>query len=265
LLHGSPGSRLLRPPDEEAVRRIGVRLITYDRPGYGVSDRAPGRAMVDCTADVASIADELGVGLFRVQGRSFGGPHALAVAARLGERVVRASCVVSPAPADAPGLDLLVGMDPVNVRLFHIAQQGEEVLHPEMEHQASELLQRIAVHPGQFLSKDWQLDEADRSVLGDTAMQQMINENMREAFRSGVWGWVDDGLAAVKPWGFELSEIKVPVEIRYGAKDVLVPSAHGTWLAANVPGARAVVTQDAGHFSEPTAMVETLRLLAQDE
>src|SRR3954452_3100554 len=97
-LHGTPGSRLGRHPDEDAVRAAGLRVITYDRPGYGASDRHAGRRVVDCVADVAAIADTLGIDTFFVSGGSGGGPHSLAVAARLGDRVLAALCVVGAAP-----------------------------------------------------------------------------------------------------------------------------------------------------------------------
>src|SRR5947209_5210464 len=111
-LHGTPGSRFGRPPLEGAVRELGVRMITYDRPGYGGSTRHPGRRVVDCVGDVAAIADALGIGRFAVTGGSGGGPHCLAVAARLPDRVLRARCIVGVAPFRAQGLDFYAGMDP---------------------------------------------------------------------------------------------------------------------------------------------------------
>src|SRR4051794_8100368 len=100
-LHGTPGSRLNRHPDAEQYARAGARVITYDRPGYGGSTRRPGRSVVDCVEDVAALADHLGLDRFAVTGGSGGGPHALAVAARLGDRVVRCRCVVGVAPYGA--------------------------------------------------------------------------------------------------------------------------------------------------------------------
>ncbi|HSC49445.1 MAG TPA: alpha/beta hydrolase, partial [Gaiellaceae bacterium] len=104
-LHGTPGSRLGRHHDESAYVEVGARVITYDRPGYGGSDRRRGRRVLDCVSDVAAIADALEVERFAVTGGSGGGPHSLAVAARLPERVTRAACDVGVAPFETPDLD----------------------------------------------------------------------------------------------------------------------------------------------------------------
>ena len=258
-LHGTPGSRLGRHPDEDAVRAIGVRVITYDRPGYGMSERLPGRRVVDCVGDVAAIADSLGIDRFFVGGLSGGGPHALAVAARLPDRVIAAQCIVGVAPPDAAGLDWYAGMDPLNVQEFGWAQQGEQVLHRELARLAAEDLERIAADPTKLLSDDWELDPADRSVLARPDVQRVALEMIRGAHRPGVWGWVDDDLAFLEPWGFELGEIAVPTEIRYGSKDVLVPAAHGAWLAGHVPEAEVFVDDSAGHLAEPEKALAIMR------
>lgn len=260
-LHGTPGSRYGRPALEDAVRELGIRVVTYDRPGYGVSTRHPGRRVVDCTADVAAIVDALGIGEFAVTGGSGGGPHALAVAARLGARVLRARCVVGVAPYGVEGLDFFAGMDPMNVREFGWALEGEAVLRPELEREAAADLERLAADPSKLLSDDWHVDEADRAVMADERAQLVSGEMMREAYRSGVWGWFDDDVAFTLPWGFDVAEITVPVEVRYGLKDVLVPAAHGAWLAEHVPGAEVTVLPEAGHLAGPEAQVEALRTL----
>jgi pimeloyl-ACP methyl ester carboxylesterase len=261
-LHGTPGSRFGRHPDEDAVRGLGIRLVTYDRPGYGASTRHPGRRVVDCVGDVAAIADTLGIERFAVTGGSGGGPHALAVAARLPDRVLRARCVVGVAPFDADGLDFYAGMDPENLKEFGLAEQGETVLQPALEQFAAADLERIATDPSKVLSDDWELADADRAVLADVRIQTVMGEMMREAFRNGVWGWVDDDLAFLRPWGFDVAEIRVPVEVRYGAQDVLVPASHGDWLARHVPGAEVTVDQAAGHLADPETALRLLRSLA---
>jgi pimeloyl-ACP methyl ester carboxylesterase len=261
-LHGTPGSRLLRPPDEEALRRAGIDLITYDRPGYGASDRAAGRRVVDCVADVEAIVNALGVSRFAVTGRSGGGPHALAVAARLPDRVAVAESVVGAAPFDAAQLDWTAGMDAENVVEFGWAGQGERVLHRELTRLAEVDLERITADPAKVYSDDWQFADADRAVLARDDVQRVLVETLREAYRPGVWGWVDDDLAFLAPWGFDVTEIRVPVTVRYGRKDVLVPAAHGDWLADHVPGADVIVDDDAGHQVGPEVVLERMVALA---
>ena len=262
-LHGTPGSRLARHPDEEAVRDAGIRLITYDRPGYGESDRAAGRRVVDCVSDVEDIMNTLGVATFALTGRSGGGPHSLAVAARLPDRVLRAECVVGVAPFDADGLDWTAGMDPENLEVFSWVLQGESVLHDQLARLAAADLERMAADPSKVLSDDWQLADADRQILDRHDVQKVMVEAKREALRPGVWGWVDDDLAFLEPWGFDVDEIQVPITVRYGSQDVMVPPTHGAWLAAHIPGADVVVDAGEGHLPVPEAVLERMVALVK--
>jgi pimeloyl-ACP methyl ester carboxylesterase len=259
VLHGTPGSRFSgRHPDPEKVRAAGLRLITYDRPGYGGSTRHHGRSVVDCVADIAAVADELGLEQFAVTGGSGGGPHSLAATARLPERVTRAECFVSPAPYEAEGLDYFAGMDPENVKEIGWALDGEETLVPALEREAQTALDRVDADPAAMLS-EFDLSEADRAVLAQEAVRQSMRISFREAMAQGIAGWVDDDLAMVRPWGFDLAEIRVPVQVRYGAADVLVPAAHGAWLAAHVPGASVLVDGASGHLSTPDERLERIQ------
>lgn len=250
-LHGTPGSRLSRHPDEEVYRRAGVRAITYDRPGYGGSSRHPGRSVADAPADVAAIADALGLTRFAVTGGSGGAPHALACGALLPERVIRCASVVGPTPVNDGGLpaeEWVDGMVEGNVREFGWAMQGEEVLRPNSERVAAELLQSIQGDAQNPLGEDFALSPEDLDVIGRSGIRTMLAAAMREGIGRSVDGFVDDDLAFVKPWGFEPSQITVPVTVAYGPHDTLVPRRHGEWLAETIPGARRVVL-GGGHFA----------------
>jgi len=261
LLHGTPGCRLSgRHPDESRVVEAGLRLITYDRPGYGQSARHKGRRVVDCVADITAIADELGIDRFFVKGGSGGGPHALAAGARLPQRVTRVACDVGVAPYEADDIDWLAGMDPANVREFKWALAGEETLRPELEQQAEQAIAKVEADPKTLLN-EFNLSSADLAVLEDPRVQQRLRATTREAFANGVSGWVDDDLAFTVPWGFDVSELDVPVEIRYGATDVLVPAGHGEWLAEHIPHATVTVDDSGGHLSDPDEGLEQLREL----
>ena len=152
LLHGTPGSRLDGQGNASAYADVGARAIMYDRPGYGGSDRFRGRRVVDSVADVSAIANSLDIERFAVSGGSWGGPHSLAVAARLPERVTRAACIAGPAPFDIPGFDWFAGMDAVNIKEIGWALEGEDVLAREVEQTATGILKRVADDPSKVIS-----------------------------------------------------------------------------------------------------------------
>jgi pimeloyl-ACP methyl ester carboxylesterase len=267
MLHGTPGCRLERWPDEDLYRRLGVLVVTHDRPGYGRSTRRPGRRIVDEVDDVVALADHLGLEQFGVTGGSGGGSHALACAALLPDRVVRATCQVGVAPLGNPGLDQeswLAGMDPENVKEFGWAVAGEEVLIPELEAEHERITARVAVDPSAVLDA-FELSDSDREELARRERVQIIRESWAEHSALGVEGWADDDLAHIRPWGFDLDRISIPVLVWYGATDVLVPPAHGEWLAANVPGCVVKVDGVAGHLgTDPReAITENARWLRE--
>jgi pimeloyl-ACP methyl ester carboxylesterase len=206
--------------------------------------------VVDCVDDVAAIAHTLEIEQFAVIGGSGGGPHALAVAACLPERVRRATCAVGIAPYDIVDFDWFEGMDAFNVRLFGLAMEGEEALVPELEREAADTRERVAVDPAKVIGDEVNLPEVDRAELAKTERHEVIRQSVSEAFRNGVWGWVDDDLCFTHPWGFDLVEIRVPTRVTYGTSDVLVPRRHGEWLARHVPGAEVVVDEDRGHLDD---------------
>jgi len=250
-LHGTPGCRLERWPDEQVYTDAGVCWITHDRPGYGRSTRRPGRSVVDEVDDVVALADELGLERFGVFGVSGGGPHVLACSALLPDRVARAVCAVSLAPLGTPGLERdewLAGMDPENVKEVGWIEAGEETLTRELEREYAETRERVAVDPSK-LFENFEMSDSDRAQTERPELQQVIRESVFESGISGVGGWVDDGLAMIsRQWGFDVGQITVPVLVRYGATDVFVPAAHGEWLAAHVPGCVVKVNDDAGHL-----------------
>lgn len=262
-LHGTPGSRLVGQANASAYASVGARVITYDRPGYGGSDRFRGRRVVDCVADVSAIADTLGIERFAVTGGSWGGPHSLAVAARLPERVTRAACAAGVAPFDMPGFDWFADMDAVNIEELGWALQGEDVLTRNIERVAARMLERVADDPSKMISDNVQLSEADRAQMANPERHEAIRKGINEAFRHGVGGYVDDVLCLIQPWGFDVTEIRVPTRVIYGLTDVLVPRQHGDWLAHNVPNAEAVIDEQGGHVPDSKLEMERIGWLVQ--
>ena len=256
--HGTPGSRISYWQDGSIDARHGLRRITFDRAGYGESTRNPGRSIADVVPDVATIADALGIDRFVAVGGSGGGPHVLATAALLGERVMRCMAVVSLAPIDA-GFDLSEGMNAGNVEEFRAAMEGEAAFRPVAEREAATTLQRLREGRVDWLGDSYEMSDADREEMAKDLEATL--DDFEHSLAHGVDGWVDDMLAAVKPWGFDLDRVTVPLQIRYGRTDNLVPPRHGDWLAARLPHADVVVTE-AGHLAGEAALESIYRWLA---
>jgi pimeloyl-ACP methyl ester carboxylesterase len=239
---GTPGTRLWSPQLASVVARSTARVLVYDRPGYGGSTRQPGRSIADVAADVAVLADARGWDRFGVVGVSGGGPHALACGALLPARVTRCAAVVSPAPYDRAGLaqdSWFAGMSPGNVAEFTAALQGEPVYRPLVERLGREAVDR-AEQGEPAVPSGYDLPESDlaemRRRLTEPASGRL--ERVRAAWL-GTDGWIDDALALVQPWGFDVAHMRVPVTVWYGPDDVLCPHGHAEWLIAHVPGAQA--------------------------
>ena len=161
-LHGTPGSRFDGQANASTYADVGARVITYDRPGYGGSDRFRGRRVVDCVADVSAIAGSLGIERFAVSGGSWAA-HSLAIAARLPERVTRSACVAGVAPFDMPGFDWFAGMDAVNIDEIGWALEGEDRLAREIDRMATAWLERLADDPSK--AGEVEFSDADRAVM----------------------------------------------------------------------------------------------------
>ena len=257
MLHGTPGSRNGPIPRPSVLYRLGIRLICPDRPGYGRSTRQKDRQVVDAARDVAAIADALGVDEFSVVGRSGGGPHALACAAKLPQRVRKAGVLVSLAPSDAKGLNWYDGMTGSNVDEYSRAQLGASAIAVELS-ERSELIRQDPEFLLKFLEPE--LTIPDRRIVRDPAIRRLLTDTYAEALREGAEGWIDDVLALRGSWGFELPKIHVPVLLWHGADDVFSPVAHTLWLASQIPGAKSEVKRGAAHFDA----VEVLpRILAR--
>jgi pimeloyl-ACP methyl ester carboxylesterase len=258
LLHGTPGSRSGPKPRGSVSYRLGVLLITYDRPGYGRSARHQGRVVADAAGDVAAIADDLGIDRFAVVGRSGGGPHALACAALLRDRVRRTAVLVGLAPANARGLDWYDGMTDDNVAAYTTAETDLSALVTELTSRA----ERLARDPESLLAGlRGQMVDADRRVVDDVAIRRLHAETYAEALRHGPFGWLDDILALRADWGFDLGSIASPVRIWHGADDRFSPVSHARWLAARIPGARIDVQPGTAHFGAVEILPEILSWL----
>jgi pimeloyl-ACP methyl ester carboxylesterase len=244
--HGTPGAvPQLRAMQRAAIAR-GWRLVTYSRAGYGGSPRNSGRQVVDVVTDVEAILDHLAAPRCLTAGWSGGGPHALATGARLADRVAGVLCIAGVAPYGLDELDFLAGMGEQNIDEFNAALAGEAQLRAYIGKDADHLRE---AKPADVISAlSTLLPEVDRAVLTDEFGEDMA-AGFREAVRTGLDGWLDDDLAFVSAWGFDFPEITVPTFVWQGSADLMVPVAHGEWLADNIPGVTAHIESGEGHLS----------------
>jgi pimeloyl-ACP methyl ester carboxylesterase len=244
--HGTPGSVRRFGVVQRAAHERGLRLVTFSRPGYGDSTRLPGRSVADVAADVAAVLDHLDAPRCLVAGWSGGGPHALATAALLPDRVAGALVIAGVAPWDADGLDFLAGMGEQNIDEFGLAVRGEAAIRGSLEAEAIAL--RSATVADLVKGMDTLLPDVDRAVLTDEYGAD-LTASFAEALRVSVDGWLDDDLAFVRPWGFSLADITVPCFVWQGSEDLMVPFTHGQWLAGHIPGVTAHLETGEGHLS----------------
>jgi pimeloyl-ACP methyl ester carboxylesterase len=227
--HGSPQTGVLLDPLLEAAAARGIRLFAYARPSYGGSTPAPGRDVAAAASDVARVADAFGIERFATMGASGGGPHALACAALLGERVSAVACLASIAPY-TDEFDWFAGI--VAPGGLRSALEGREARARFAE--TDEFDERS------FTAADWAALSDPWRSLGQDAMR---------ADQAGPDGLIDDDVAFASPWGFDVAAIEAPVLFVQGAEDRVVPPAHADWLVRRTPRSELWLRPRDGHVS----------------
>jgi pimeloyl-ACP methyl ester carboxylesterase len=239
FFHGAPGSRLFCP-DAGVARDLGLRLITFDRPGFGRSDPNEGRDIVGTVPDVAALVDHLGFGRFALAGVSAGGPHTLACASALGDRVTGVAVASMPGPLDeVPG---------AWVRLGDQMRPTAEMARAEpfrSRRAVVRYMQAWVDDPSTYLRPGG--PPADRAVKADPRFRPMLLADVAEALRGGAVGQADDLIAFWRPWGFSVAEAPAGVRLFHGAQDSR-SRADFDHLIAALPAARPTVWLDQGHY-----------------
>lgn len=232
--HGWPACRL----EAGLIPDLPVRLLALDRPGYGRSSPHPGRSLLDWANDVAYVTERLGIDRFHVVGLSGGGPYATACAHALPNRVLSLS-LVSPVPPPELVPHRAAGVG-------HLFRLGR---HPRLAHRlfsvARPLLRRRIITPRTVVGSG--LPESDLAVL-DPAMLAALGLVWREGFRRSIQGALSDAQVYARPWGFDVSEIKVPSSLWFGGRDSLIPEAALAPFAA-IPGIAWHRLPEDGHYS----------------
>ena len=247
--HGTPNIGAPPEPLFATSDRLGIRWVSYDRPGYGGSTPNPGRDVGSAAGDVAAIADELGIERFGVVGHSGGGPHALACAALLPDRVVAVVSVAGLAPLGAEDLDWFEGMAP----------SGEAALRAAVEG-------RTAKEAYEASGPDDQPEFTPADTAALTGEWGWLLDVVRPALAAGPGGLIDDDLAIVAPWGFDPSRATIPALLLHGGRDRVVPSSHSEWLARTWPRSELRLSPGDGHISilgSASAALEWLEALAR--
>lgn len=233
----------------------GLRVVSYARPGYSGSSRFEGRSVGDAASDIAAVMDFLDASTFLTLGHSGGGPHALACAALLGERCEAAATLASVAPYDIFDGEWTSGMASENVEEFAVAvdhpERLESYLSTQLHSFSGVTAEDVAESFGGLVS---QVDVD--AMTGEIA--ELCAGWVRRAAEDGLYGWVDDDLAVVDPWGFDLDSIEVPVSVWQGREDRMVPFEHGRWLTDHIPTARPRLFVDDGHISLMTNRLDEI-------
>jgi pimeloyl-ACP methyl ester carboxylesterase len=229
--HGSPNIGAPPEPLFSAANRLGIRWVSYDRPGYGGSTPRPDRDVASAAGDASAVADALGIDRFAVMGHSSGGSHALACAALLQERVLGVVVVAGIAPFGAEGLDWFAGFGPAGVADLRAAAAGRAALEKRLAESDDE---------PEFTPED------EAALAGEWSW---FIDVVRPALAGGMGGFIDDDLASVGTWGFDPADVIAPALFLHGGRDRVVPAAHGEWLARHCPSAELWLYPEDGHIS----------------
>jgi pimeloyl-ACP methyl ester carboxylesterase len=250
--HGLPASRIEARLTHTTACRLGIRIVAPDRPGFGLSDRLPGRRLADWPEDVAQLADALGLNRFAVLGVSAGGPYAIACACLMPKRLTAIGLVGALGPIAIPGLDRSMKW-PARFS-FHLARDRPRLAELLYAGLAARLLRRRPLLALLLL----QVAEPDRPVLQCDEVRRILQASIQEAFRHGGKGAVEELKLLASGWGLALQWISRPVHLWHGEKDRTVPVILGRHLAAAIPHCQTRFFADEGHFSLPVKHMEEI-------
>jgi pimeloyl-ACP methyl ester carboxylesterase len=239
--HGFPGSRILWPAFDPhgSAATMNARVVAIDRPGVGLSDFKRGREILDWPNDVIELADVLKLDRFSVLGMSGGGPYAVACAFKISERLTSTGIVCGMGPIEAPGY-----MDGASW-IF----PGKSLLLRRLLLMLTSMV--IRKNPDKFISQmNETVSAPDRALLkSHPEVANMIVDDWREAFRSGIGGTHQESTLYTRPWGFRLQDITAEVHLWHGEQDDNVVCSVGRYVADTIPNCHPTFFEDEGHFS----------------
>jgi pimeloyl-ACP methyl ester carboxylesterase len=261
--HGTPGSRLDLTFGDATVSQQGVRIISFDRPGYGASTESS-FSLSSVAHDALSIADSLGLATFATLGLSGGGPFALAAAAVGGARVTGVGVASGAGPFElVPGA--LEQLSEIDKEAYSHLPADPQAAALGFASGFEELAQMLRSGDDEAVIAEFApaLSACDRVLLRDKAVGPNVIGSMREGLSNSVLGGGWDNVAWIGHWDFELSQVHCPVLLWYGEDDLMAPPAHGQWLKANLPNATLTTRPSEGHFGLVDHFSEVLQELRQ--
>jgi pimeloyl-ACP methyl ester carboxylesterase len=243
FFHGFPGSRLQRAPGDLIATSLGARIITIDRPGFGLSAFQPGRTLLDWPNDVAALADALEIDQFAAIGLSGGGPYLLACAYKIPRRLTSATIISGLGPLDQPGVNL--GMDRSNRIVLGIAKRTPWWLIRLILAPAVTIVQRGPATVSKYLPAS--APQVDKDVFARPAVQAMNRADLLEACRNGVDGLSWELVLFTRPWGFRLEDINMKMYLWQGEADTTIPLSMAKYMARTLPDCQARFIPGEGH------------------
>lgn len=256
LFHGSPQAASCWLYADPVARELGVRAVAPDRPGIGRSTIAPGRRLGDWPRDVTALADALEIDSFGVLGWSAGGPYALACGAALPDRITSVGIAAGTCPLDWPGAT--DGLNRQDVHLVHLVIRSPRLARAALSSAAAAtrlsppVASRIARHA---------LSIPERGSWQRHARELDDMRFFLDAFQQGAAGVADDYRVYSQPWGFDVSDVRIPTHFWHGDADSLVPLRHAELLSARIPGSEVTVLADTGHLLVYDHLGEMLRTI----
>ncbi len=241
--NGSGGSRLEHPSDPAILGALGIRLISTDRPGHGVSDPQPGRTLLDWPNDIAQLADHLGIDRFHVMGWSAGGPYALACAHQMPARVLTGALISGLAPPDRPGP--YEGLPVFLKTLMLIGRRFPSVVYL-FRRLVYKMLRGDRDKVGAKLAASF--PPADKAAIKASNSQDWLLANILEGYRQGWKGPGQDDIIINSPWGFEIKDIETRFDVWQGEIDKNVPLNQGEYQHRMLPDSRLWVLPGQAHL-----------------
>jgi pimeloyl-ACP methyl ester carboxylesterase len=257
--HGLPGSRsdIERSFGQDGVAGSGARAIGIDRPGFGASDFQANRRFQDWPADVAAVADGLGIDRFGVMGYSAGGPYVAACAQALPDRLAFAGIVSGVGPAETPRFREGMGKtDAIMTRLARLAPPLARLAIAQATKQAERSPEKFS------RSFDKELSPADLEIHRDPAVRQAVREIFLESTREGPAGVVHEYRISARPSGLRLEEVDFPVRVWHGDADAIVPMHHAEHVVGQLANAELTVLPGVGHLHTRERWADFLKAAA---